>query len=208
MVNKKRNIVILFSLIMFIGVSKPMYGTTPTEILTAVENKFKSAGGVECHFTVTAGGKKMNGEYRASGNKFSVLSPQGSTWYNGTAMYTYNPSTAETTISSPTASELAENNPLYYLTSASRAFTPVMAATQPKGGYSLDLTPRTRKATVKKVNITVTSGYVPQQVIITGSNGTVTTVDIRNISYNARHASSAFEYPKTRYSKAQIVDLR
>lgn len=197
---------ILISALMFPAMG--MMAETADEIVAHAAAKLRNAKGVDCSFTATVGGKNLSGQLKASGAKFNIVTPAGSSWYNGKALYTYNPASSETTVYTPTATELAETNPLYYVSDVAGSYTATLSAKQPKGGYSVELAPKRRKAAIKNVKVLLSGGYVPQQVSVTSSDGTVSVIDIKSISYTAAHPASTFEYPKSRYSKAQIVDLR
>lgn len=181
---------------------------TPDEIVSNTASKIRNAKGVDCSFTATFGGKSVTGQLKSSGDKFNIVTEAGSSWYNGKALYTYNPSSSETTVFTPTKGELAEVNPLCYVSDVKGSYTVSMATRQPKTGYCVELIPLKRKSPVKNVKVTVSSSFVPQQVSITASDGSVSVIDIKSVNYTAAHPASTFEYPKSRYSKAQIVDLR
>ena len=72
----------------------------------------------------------------------------------------------------------------------------------------VELTPKRRHSAVKKVVITFNRNYIPEKISVTGSNNAVTTVAVSSVNYNAAVKASDFVYPKSRYPKAEIIDLR
>ena len=165
------------------------------------------AKGLTANFTMSGNGRSGKGVIKSSGNKFSLSLPDVSIWYNGKSLYTYNGRTSETTITTPTGQELLESNPLLYVKGGSNynySFNPVKRT----GKYIVDLTPTNKKNEIKKITFTVNStSFKPERIAVTTSSG-VLTLDITNLNTAAQLSASDFEYPKSKYPKAEIVDLR
>lgn len=163
--------------------------------------------GVSAAFSITQNGKTVKGTVKTSGSKFNVLLPQVSTWYNGKSLYTYNPRTNETTVITPTNQELLESNPLLYVkggTGYRYSFSPVKR----QGKYVVDVIPTGKKSGITKLTITVNATtFYPERIVIT-AGGRSTTVAVSSFHSGISSNASEFEYPKNRYPKAEIIDLR
>lgn len=182
---------------------------TAQGVLSKAAGEVKGAKGIEVNYTISGQGKSLSGQLKAAGSKFYVKAGGMESWYNGKNLYTYNPNSKETTVVSPTPSELAEINPLLYLNSYASLFEAAFSQNKQTGKYIVDLKAKSRKAPVKKVTIFLNAkSYQPEKFVITSLDGSVATVTIVKSNYGAALSSSVFEYPKGRLPNAQIVDLR
>ena len=109
----------------------------------------------------------------------------------------------------PTASELAESNPLLYVNGGVKGYTAVFSKTRIKGKYVVDLTPKSRKSTVRKVTLTINaSTFIPEKISVTGTSGQTADVTVGAVRRNVKIAASEFEYPAAKYRGVELVDLR
>ncbi len=181
---------------------------TPEQVAQKTASVISSAKTITATFTLSGNGRKSQGSIKSSGNKFNVALPEVSTWYDGKSLYTYNPRTAETTIITPTASELMESNPLLYVKGAGSNYTYKFSTVKRNGKYVVDLTPVKKNAGINKMTITVNSeNFHPERIVVTTSGG-VMTIDITSFKTGLAIPDADFNYPKAKYPKAEIVDLR
>jgi len=182
--------------------------------LTAMQVAQKAAAvitnskGISASFIVSGNGINTKGIIKSIGQKFSVVMPQVSTWYNGKALYTYNPRTAETTVSTPDARELLESNPLLYVKGGSVGYTCRFSAVRCNGRYVVDLFPRDKRTAIKKLTFTINASNFHTEKIVVDTGGNITTINVTSLKTGVKLQSSEFEYPKARYPKVEIVDLR
>lgn len=163
---------------------------------------------ISANFTLSGNGRKSSGSVKNSGNKFSVILPEVSSWYNGISLYTYNPRTSETTVITPTATELMESNPLLYVKGAGQNFTYKFSPVKRNGKYVIDLFPKKDKSGIKKLTFTVNASNFHTEKIVVTTQGGVMTIDVTSFVPGASIASGEFEYPKSKYPKSEIIDLR
>lgn len=209
MKSKAYSINILFFVIASFIASLPVHGQTAESVLQKASVKVKSVKTVDASFSATSSGRSMSGTLKSSGSKFYVKTGGMETWYNGKTLYTYNPSSKETTIVTPTMSELSEVNPLLFLNSYSSYFNPTFSKNKQNGKYIIDLNSKSRKSPAKKITVFLNAGTLyPEKFIITSNDGNQTNLTITKIRYGGSSNSSEFEYPKSKYPKATIVDLR
>lgn len=182
---------------------------TADEVLNRAAQAVKSADGISASFTINSGGQTLTGTLKSSGNKFSLQTSTTSVWYDGKTMWTYNPKTNETTVTLPTPTEVAEVNPLYIVNVYSHNFTVAFTKSQTKGCRTIVLTPKSRKLGYKSVHLTIPDkSSFPSRVVVIPSSGQKITVNIEKSTTGVRHTASTFIYPKSKYPKAEIVDLR
>lgn len=183
-------------------------GDTADKILTDAAAKISKSSGLTASFSMTAGGHAISGSVKSSGKKFALLSNAASSWYDGKSLYTYNSASGETTIVKPSASELAESNPLSIIASAPQQFSASFAKKQTAGCSTLVLTPKGKGQGIKRAVLVVNSAKVPSKLDITTDNGDRIVVTISNVKYGVSLPASTFVYPKSKYPKAVINDLR
>lgn len=178
-------------------------------VLSRVAKAVKAAIGVNASFSLSSGGQNLSGTLKSSGSKFSLVTSSTSVWYDGKTMWTYNSKTNETTVTLPTPAELAEVNPLYIVNAYSNNFTAAYAKSQTKGSKTIVLTPKSKKLGYKSVHVSIPDkSSFPTQLVVIPLSGQKITVKIEKVTTGVKFPSSTFEYPKSKYPKAEIVDLR
>lgn len=190
------------------------FGFEATAAITAEQVAQKAAAvisgakGINATFSMRMNGKNVKGSLKSSGQKFVVLLPQVSTWYNGKTLYTYNPRTMETTVITPTAQELLESNPLLYVKGGAGGYSYSFSPVKRNGKYVIDLVPRSKKSGVRKLTFTINAtNFQTERIAVTTASGS-TTVDVTSFRAVSALPASEFEYPRSKYPKAEIVDLR
>ena len=182
---------------------------TPQQILNKTSEAISNSKGVEANFTVTSSGYSSKGSIKTMGTKFQVSLPDVKVWFNGKDMYTYNDGTEETTVMVPTVEELSESNPLAYVTNASKTYKASFSTVKKTGCYVLELVPIKKNNEVKRITLTVRkTDYVPERIVIEPVGSAPVRADIASFKKGVSFTASEFEYPKSKYPKAEIVDLR
>lgn len=182
---------------------------TAQQVLSMSASNLKKSNSLSCEFSITAGGKKINGILKRAGNKFAVSTPATSSWYNGQLLWTYNSSSRETTLIKPTKDEIMEINPLLYIDTYSSDYNAALAKTQTKGYYTVNLFPKKKGSGIKVVVVTIESKTwrpIKLTVIQTGWKSVI--ININKLNFSAKFNSSEFEYPKNKYPNVEIIDLR
>ncbi len=187
-----------------------IYGTeTADAILKKAASGINGSSGLTASFTLDYGQQKISGTMKAAGKKFALQTPSSSTWYDGKNMWTYNAKNAETTLMTPTPQEVAEANPLSIVNTYSSNFTATFAKGQNKGSKTIVLTPKSKQTGYKSVHVTIPEGSVyPSKLVIIPSNGQKVTVSITQVKSGQKLPETTFVYPKSKYPKVEIVDLR
>ena len=180
---------------------------TPAETLEACVKKLSGAKSMKASFTATFNGRNVSGTLLTKGKKFSMTMPGLGTWYDGKSIWSYSSANGETTVWTPTAAELAESNPLLYLSSASDYN--VKAGTGAKKGESvIVLTPKKRNSGVKSITAVINNATsLPKRLTIVAGSAS-STVTLTSLTLNTTIADSQFAYPKSKYPKATVTDLR
>lgn len=170
--------------------------------------KLKNAGGLTASFTMKSSQGVISGTLKSQGGKFAIVTKSYSTWYDGKSMWSYNPSSGETTLTRPSAADITSTNPMALLSSSGN-YNVSFAKNKVAGAYRLILTPKSNKEGIKRIVVTLnSSSYLPTAFDVTPSSGARITVGISSIKTGQKLPSSSFTYPKKKYSKVPVVDLR
>lgn len=200
-----KHIVVLICLLTTFQLS----AVTANNVMAKAASKANEAVGITCKFVLTSSGKTLDGTLKASGKKFVISTKAVSSWYNGKYLWTYNASSGETTLISPSKEELSESNPLDYLKTYPSNFNVSFSSKKISGMFTVLLTPKSRKNPVRQVEIQIgNKSYKPAKFTITAKSGDIDTVNIISLDYNRAIKSSEFEYPENKYPGIQIIDLR
>lgn len=208
-INKVR-VIFLPLLIFVLGFNQGLAqnSLTPEQVAQKAASVISQSKGISANFTLKGNGRSGKGSIKNAGNKFTVTLPDASIWYNGKDLYTYNPRTGETTVVTPTAQELLEANPLLYVKGGAGNYNYSFSPVKKNGKYVVEMTPQKNKSEIKKMSVTLNSAnYFPEKIIVTTTGGSLT-IDIDNFNSIANLNSAEFEYPKNKYPKVEVIDLR
>ena len=205
--SSKIKIALLF-LISFVGF-KLGAQETPVNILNKAVNAISAANGIEANFKVFNSGYSGSGTIKTLGNKFKVTLPDVAVWYNGQDLYTYNSRTNEVTVTIPTDEELAESNPLAYVTRAKNGYNVIFSTVKKDGRYVLELTPKSKGVEIKRITLTLKkSSYLPEKIVVEPLSGNPISADITSFKTSVKLSPNEFNFPKSQYPKAELIDLR
>lgn len=197
----------LLSVMVIVGAASGYAEETAASLLGRCAKKIQGASSVSATFSMTASGHSSSGTLLTKGSKFAISLPGVGTWYDGTNMWSYLKANGEATLWNPTRGELAESNPLLYI-SSSKDYDVKYGSSSAKGSKTLILTPKKRGTGVKSVTITVlTSTLLPQKIVVAASSGNCTFV-INSIKLNTSIADSNFKFDSSKYKGVKVNDLR
>lgn len=196
----------LLALVAILCVGFAGKAATAQDTYNACVAKLSGAKSMKVDFSTNISGKNASGTLKSKGSKFYMSVAGVSTWYDGKSIWTYSPSSGEATVWYPTKSELAETNPLLYLSSANQ-YT-VKAISSKAGEMTLQLTPKKRGSSVKSVTVVVnTSTNLPKSMKIAMSGGTYSAT-FKSITLNSAVADADFVFPRAKYRGVTVTDLR
>lgn len=182
---------------------------TADQILKKASAAINNANGLSASFNIDYGTQRLTGTLKTSGKMFVLQTSSSSTWYDGKNMWTFNAKNNETTLINPTAQEVAEANPLLLVNSYSMQFVASFAKNQTKGNKTILLTPKSKSIGYKSVMVTIPDGSnYPSMLVVVPSSGQTVKINISNVRTSQKFSNSTFVYPKSKYPKAEIVDLR
>lgn len=204
-----------FNILLIVFLSATGFFQNANAALTASQVMSKAAAKVmpaaPYTFNYTASGQwNGKGTFVVEGKKFYLDMGKNKVWYNGAVMTTLNLSNNEATTVTPSGTEVREVNPLAYIGSWKTDYNAAFAKGKAvKGKYTIVLTANKAKALAKKVIVTVNSGnFLPEKLVISVKQGGMLTLNITSVRSGGKSTASNFLYPKNKYPKVEIVDLR
>ncbi len=178
-------------------------------VLKKAAQKLRTASGVSCDFSIRQDQGNMSGTLKAKGSKFAITTPAASTWYDGKTMWTANARTKETTVTTPTASEICETNPLSYINGYESQYRIGFSRRKEKGKYLVVLNPKQKNTGIRGVEIDLDAKtLLPVHIYIRTQSGQLTSVAVKNVRTGSALAESTFTYPASKMSGYEVVDLR
>ncbi len=181
---------------------------TAKQVLQQASSKLMKSPSISATFTYSGAGHNGSGSLTTSGKKFKVTTPGFSAWFDGTNLWTYSVSSKETTLVNPSASELAETNPLHYLSSAAGGNC-TFSKGDSKAKRIITVTPKSRKDGYKSATVELNGKtLLPSKITVKLTDGSVVNLNISRITVGKALPASNFTYPKNKYPKIKIIDLR
>lgn len=176
---------------------------TAQDVLAKASEKLNAAKSLTANFSGSAAGTLT-----VSGDKFAITAGGFGIWYNGEDMWTYSKSAGETSITTPTPSELLETNPIEIIKSYSNKFD-AEKVKEEGSNYTIKLTPKGKGNNVRSATLVInTKTWMPSSIDMIFANDTRMAINIDNISSNAAVAPNTFVYPAAKYPGIEVVDLR
>lgn len=200
---------LLFLLTLMLSTASLSGAETADQILKKASAAINNANGLSASFNIDYGTQRLTGSLKTSGKMFVLQTSSSSTWFDGKNMWTFNAKNNETTLINPTAQEVAEANPLLLVNSYSAQFTASFAKNQTKGCKTILLTPKSKSIGYKSVLVTIPDGSnYPSKLVVVPTSGQTVKISISNVRTSQKFSNSTFVYQKSKYPKAEIVDLR
>ena len=182
-----------------------------TQVLDNAAGRLHKSGGIVASYTVKGSGNKVGvrGTLKVKGSKFAILDNNVSTWYDGATQWNYNVHSDECTVSTPTVSEISQINPYALLTGYKTLYKASMAKSKIFGTYAVKMTPVSRQNPVKSAVLYVrATDWQPVRIDLADRQNQTVTILITSIKTGQKLSDSAFTFPKSKYPKAEIIDLR
>lgn len=190
----------------------------PVSILDKAATAYENANGISASFTLNTRSEvqKMSesfeGTIQMKGDKFTLITPDMSTWFDGKTQWTYVERNDEVNVSTPSGEELQFTNPAMLLRVYKKGFTPAYigesTAANGKAAYDIKLTPK-KKGDILSVELQIEkfSGF-PAKIKVEAKNGITNTIHISNLKTGVNQSDDFFVFKESEYPDAEVIDLR
>lgn len=176
-------------------------------VVETAASRLRKAPSVKAAFSVAAASGNSRGALTVAGKRFVMDTPDLKVWFDGKTQWAYSPSGGEVNVTEPTASELAASNPLSVLTNMTTAYNCKRLSSSATADR-IELVPR-GKADISKAVITfsTSTGY-PTDIVVTGTDRSVTKIHITSLTTGKALPEATFRFNASKFPGVEVVDLR
>lgn len=207
---------IMFTLVLSLGLTAT-FAQTPRQILDAAASVFTQKSGVKADFKADSFTKgelqgSVSGSMYIQGNKFQMVTPGMTTWFNGSTQWSYNKANEEVNISIPTEEELQSINPSTFVNLYKEGYDYKMKETTLRGKacYEITLTAKKKNNNLRKIILNIEKGNNILMCIrmYPENSKNCTRIAVQQLQKGQSFTDSDFEFNPKNYPKAEIIDLR
>ncbi len=199
----------IFLPLLLLALAFPANALTAAQILDKSSASLLKSKGITAVYSIITNGRKTTGNISAKGKKFYISTSGVRTWYDGDTQWNYNTASEEVTVSRPTAAEVATLSPYSLISSYKTLYNPKALTSKLPGTYAIQLNPKSDRNSVKTAIVYIrTTDFLPCRLDLTLRDGSKSTVVITSLKTNQSLADAVFKFPKAKYPKADIIDLR
>ena len=175
------------------------------EVLDKVLEKITETNGIHIEF-----GGTENGFLLLKGEKFYFNNGNIQSWYDGKTQWSYVADTEEVNISHPTPEELQGINPYLILMRYKTDFDYTYKGSQTRNGvngHEIVLTPK-HSDNGELIRIFVSNTSQPLAMKIEQNGQTLSEINVTSFKSNQKLENGMFQFNKSLYPNAEIIDLR
>lgn len=187
-------------------------------VLDKASAAYESSNGIKATFTLHTRSEiqkiseSLEGTVQMKGDKFTLITPDMTTWFDGTTQWSYVDRNDEVNISTPTGEELQMTNPALLIRNSQKGYTSVLkgesTAANGKAAYDLELIPK-KKGDIVKVELQIEKfSSLPAAITVYTKNGVTSTIRISQLETGINQSDNFFVFKESDYSDVEIVDLR
>jgi outer membrane lipoprotein-sorting protein len=187
------------------------------EILDRMSAGFRKAGGVEAGFTVKIEAKGQTSAplpctIRLKGVKFVLETTDAIIWFDGETQWSYLSGSEEVNVSHPTEEELQGINPYALLSIYEKGFACALGKTRDWRGaavHEVILTATDKKGEIVGLTLYVErETYRPLYIRAELANGSRSEITLTTYKGGLTLDDAIFVFDKSKYPRAEIIDLR
>lgn len=199
----------LIALMTLAGGLSALAADTATQVLDKVVATIQKAPSLTMNMTVLTGSATESAHITVAKEKFTFGSGDLSVFYDGTTQWTYDKGVEEVSLTTPTADELMETNPLAFISAYKNNYNVSMAQAPGTGSYAVRMEARRKSAYVRNAVVTIDkSTNLPTAVTALLSTGQKLNIRIVSATVGKALPVSAFRFDTRKYPGAEVLDLR
>lgn len=199
---------LITAIIIVIGAALTAGAITTQQALSRAADKLRTSASTRVAYTLTADGHAYEGMLTIAGERFTVSSPQMSSWYDGKTQWTYSQQMGEVNVITPTPDEVQQINPFAIIRSLGKDYSQT-ALPAPKGQTAVRLTATSKTNDIRTADIVFSDATaMPLSLSITLSGGQVIKIKVNSITPGGALPTGFFKFDPAKYPGVQVVDLR
>jgi outer membrane lipoprotein-sorting protein len=209
-------------LLFFLSTTLPVFAQKDAkakEWLDKSSEAFNKAGALSVDFTMNIKdipgdvSESFNGSIDLKGDKFHLDVPDMETWFDGKTQWVLQKGWDEVSVTEPTAQEAQALNPAVifsiYKKGCNYKYKGEKTSVKGKKVQEVELIPHAPKSDMTKIVMQIGSNdFMPVKIHIFYKNKIENIIHIQKYRKNPNLADSVFVFDKTKYPKAEIIDLR
>lgn len=212
----KKTIITIFAIIFSLS-TFAQSSNEAKSILDKAYAIYKNSKGIKIDFSFSAIENnstymQQKGVAMVKGNKFKINTNDVETWFDGKTQWILLKEYDEVNISEPTIEEVASISPTALLGMYKNGYTLSTPTTQKVNGKDanvIKLTPLSSTSDFKSITVAIDkANQTIVQVLLTLKNGVDNKIDLTSYNTNYNFNDADFVFNKTKYPKAEIIDLR
>lgn len=185
------------------------------KILDATAARIKKSGDIEVRFTATSfnGNEEQSrteGTMLLKGKKMHMDTPEMKTWYDGTTLWSFMPSSGEVNITTPTEKEMSVINPYSFLNAYKKGYKLSVKENHLRGQetYEVHMLARYAGYMAQEVYLDIRkSDYTPLCVRVK-QDGNWNRIAIQDFKGNQKLGNDSFRFDESLFPDAEVIDLR
>lgn len=204
---------LIAALLILLPLSSAMAQGKVADILARAEKTLIGQSTTVADFTSTqysAQGKAqgtLQGKLIQQGERFRLEYGSVIATYSQSTLYVYDAQEETLTLSSPSADELIQINPLYFVQSRAKGFNSKLTG-QSSASSSVTFTPQS-KASIKEVTVLFSAKTnLPEEVNLKAQDGSRISIKTSNLRSVSARPTGDFVLESKQYPKAELIDLR
>lgn len=179
-----------------------------TSVLDNVVKTINGAPSLTLNVSMQVDGDTYSAVLTMARDKFSYITGGMTVLYDGKTQWTIDTAEGEVSVTTPTAAELAETNPLAFVRAYKTNYT-VTLVSQSQNSYVVKMEARSKSAYVRSALITVDgSTWLPTSVSATLSTGQTMQLGVSSATKGKTLPDATFRYGTKKYPGLEVIDLR
>lgn len=181
---------------------------TAGEVLNKVLSAVESAPSLTLALKAVSENGSGSGSLTVARECFTFSGEDIKVFYDGKTQWTYQPSEKEVSVTTPTANELAEVNPLAFLRNYQANYKVSMLSST-KTAYKIKMVSNRRSLYIRSAVVTINSStWLPTEVTAELSNGGKLTVTVLSAVKGKKQTSDYFRFSTSANPGVEVIDLR
>ena len=209
-------LILSFSQFLILNTSAAGKDRETRKVLDATAERIRKAGALSIQFTATSllgnvSQGSTSGTMDISGRKFFMKTEDMLTWFDGKTQWTMEIGDNEVDMTEPTGTELQMINPYAFVNIYKQGFNYKMkqgTLSNGKQGYKIILNADNAKQDIREMFLEVDKQYNPVRISIRQGKKQWVRLVVNRFSGGQSFAADHFTFPKSKYPKAEIIDLR
>ncbi|MBO4612800.1 MAG: hypothetical protein J5671_06495 [Bacteroidaceae bacterium] len=209
-------LILSFSQFLVLNTSAAGKDRETRKVLDATAERIRKAGALSIQFTATSllgnvSQGSTSGTMDISGRKFFMKTEDMLTWFDGKTQWTMEIGDNEVDMTEPTGTELQMINPYAFVNIYKQGFNYKMkqgTLSNGKQGYKIILNADNAKQDIREMFLEVDKQYNPVRISIRQGKKQWVRLVVNRFSGGQSFSADHFTFPKSKYPKAEIIDLR